>query len=57
LIGTPHTIAERLRRYEDIGMECVMLHFHPMIEGLDRFGFEVMPLLPRAARATAAALD
>ena len=55
LVGTPHTIAERLRRYADIGVECVMLHYHPMIEGLDTFAAEVMPLLPRAARATAAA--
>jgi FMNH2-dependent dimethyl sulfone monooxygenase len=57
LIGTPHVIADRLRRYEDIGVECVMLHFHPMVEGLDRFFFEVMPLMPRTRSATAAALD
>jgi dimethylsulfone monooxygenase len=46
LVGTPDLIAERLRRYEKIGMECVMLHFHPMMEGLDRFATEVMPLVP-----------
>jgi FMNH2-dependent dimethyl sulfone monooxygenase len=55
LLGTPRLIAERLSRYEDIGIECVMLHYHPMIEGLDVFAAEVMPLLPRAARAPAAA--
>jgi FMNH2-dependent dimethyl sulfone monooxygenase len=46
-------IAERLRRYEDIGVECVMLHYHPMIEGLETFAAEVMPLLSRAVRAPA----
>ena len=53
LTGTPRVIAERLRRYADIGIECVMLHYHPMMEGLDAFAAEVMPLLPRAARAPA----
>ena len=55
LVGTPALIAERLRRYEAVGMECVMLHFHPMMEGLDRFATEVMPLLPGAAPALAPA--
>jgi FMNH2-dependent dimethyl sulfone monooxygenase len=54
LIGTAPIIAERLRRYEDIGIECVMLHYHPMVEGLETFAAEVMPLLPRAAQASAA---
>ena len=49
LVGAPREIADRLRRYEDIGMECVMLHFHPMMEGLETFASEVIPLLGRAA--------
>jgi FMNH2-dependent dimethyl sulfone monooxygenase len=51
LVGTPRTIAERLRRYESIGMGCCMLHYHPMREGLETFAAEVMPLLPRTSRA------
>ncbi len=54
LVGPPALIAERLRRYEEIGMECVMIHFHPMMEGLDRFSGEVMPLLSRPEPARAA---
>jgi FMNH2-dependent dimethyl sulfone monooxygenase len=62
LVGTPHTIAERLRRYEDIGVDCFMLHYHPMMEGLEVFAAEVMPLLPRTLRdseseRTSATLD
>ena len=45
LVGTPHMIAERLSRYEEIGIGFSMLHFHPMSEGLERFAAEVMPLL------------
>ena len=45
LVGTPEIIAERLARYEEIGIEFSMLHFHPMGEGLQRFAAEVMPLL------------
>jgi len=45
LIGPPKLIAERIRRYEEIGMTCLMLQFHPMKDGLERFAAEVMPLL------------
>jgi dimethylsulfone monooxygenase len=45
LVGTPQLIAERLARYAAIGIDCPMLHFHPMIDGLDQFAAEVMPLL------------
>jgi dimethylsulfone monooxygenase len=45
LVGTPETIAERLRRYEAIGLDCVMLRFTPMLEGVETFGTRVMPLL------------
>jgi FMNH2-dependent dimethyl sulfone monooxygenase len=47
LIGTPEVIAERIKRYEALGVECLMLTFHPMIEGMERFAAEVMPLLGR----------
>lgn len=58
LVGTPQVIAERLVRYEEIGVEVPMLHFHPMLEGLEYFADEVMPLVSpdkEAISSTAAA--
>lgn len=46
LVGTPQRVAERMRRYEEIGVELFLLHFHPMVQGLETFAREVMPLLP-----------
>ena len=46
LVGTPDLIAERMRRYEDIGVELFLLSFHPMLAGLQTFAKYVMPLLP-----------
>jgi FMNH2-dependent dimethyl sulfone monooxygenase len=43
LVGTPDIIRDRIRRYEDAGIDCLMLQFHPMREGLERFGEEIMP--------------
>lgn len=45
LIGTPQTIADRIRRYEDMGMTLLMLQFHPFMDGLRRFADRVIPLL------------
>ena len=45
LVGTPDMIAERLRRFESLGIETFLLQFHPTLEELQRFGAEVMPLL------------
>ena len=45
LVGAPALIAERLMRYEALGIDTLMLHFHPMIDGLDVFAREVMPLM------------
>lgn len=53
LVGTPQTIAERLRRYESIGLDCVMLRFTPMLEGVATFGSKVMPLLRPADQTSA----
>lgn len=47
LVGTPELIAERLRAYEAAGVDTVMLHFHPMMEGLERFAAQVMPLMEK----------
>lgn len=45
LIGSAQRIAERLNRYSEIGLDCVMMHFHPMADGLERFAAEVRPKL------------
>lgn len=47
LVGTPQRIAARLRAYEKAGLDLVLLHFHPMIEGLEYFASEVMPLVQK----------
>ena len=47
LVGTPTVIADRIRRYEDCGIDCLMLQFHPMKDGLQQFAHEIMPRLRR----------
>ena len=37
LVGTANMVADRIRTYEQIGVDMLMLHFHPMIEGMERF--------------------
>jgi len=46
LVGPPQVIAERMRHYEEAGVELFLLHFHPMLPGLETFEKRVMPLLP-----------
>jgi dimethylsulfone monooxygenase len=46
LVGTPELIAERMRQYEEVGVELFLLNFHPMLEGLETFAKYVMPMLP-----------
>ena len=43
LVGTPHFVAERLLRYEKIGVDTMMTRFTPMLEGVEKFGREVIP--------------
>jgi FMNH2-dependent dimethyl sulfone monooxygenase len=45
LVGTPQFLAQRLRRYAAIGIDCVMLRFTPMLHGVETFGTKVIPLL------------
>jgi len=45
LIGTPKTILERIRRYESIGIDFLMLQFYPMRQGLDVFAQRLLPEL------------
>jgi FMNH2-dependent dimethyl sulfone monooxygenase len=48
LVGTRETIIERIRRYEDMGINLLMLHFWPMREGLEAFAREIMPEISKA---------
>ena len=43
LVGPPDLVAERIRRYESIGITCMMLRFMPVFEGMDLFARAVMP--------------
>lgn len=52
LIGSPETIAARMRQFEEAGIETFLLQFDPPLEGLERFAAEVAPLL-RTPAATA----
>lgn len=45
LVGSPKTVAERINRYRDLGIDLLMLHFYPMRSGLDEFADQVMPRL------------
>jgi FMNH2-dependent dimethyl sulfone monooxygenase len=45
LVGSPQRIAQRIRRWEEAGITCLMLQFHPTMDGLETFAREVMPLL------------
>ncbi len=49
LVGTPETIVDRVGRYEAAGVGTLMLHFHPMIEGMERFARDIMPLVAKRA--------
>jgi FMNH2-dependent dimethyl sulfone monooxygenase len=47
LVGTPEIIADRLRSYEAAGVELFLFKFEPMLEGMEQFMTEVMPLIDR----------
>ena len=46
LIGTPDQIVGRLKELHEIGVEPPMVHFFPMMEGLDTFARDIAPRLP-----------
>jgi dimethylsulfone monooxygenase len=53
LIGTPDTIAERMLAYAEAGVEMFLMHFHPMLEGLERFARDVAPRVRPSVAARA----
>jgi alkanesulfonate monooxygenase SsuD/methylene tetrahydromethanopterin reductase-like flavin-dependent oxidoreductase (luciferase family) len=50
-VGTPETIVERIHRFEAAGVQTMMLQFHPMMEGMETFAREVLPLLDKRQAA------
>ena len=55
LVGSPETIAERIMAFHEAGVELFLLQFHPMLEEMERFASQVMPLLPLGEKAPEAA--
>lgn len=47
LVGTPEQIAQRMHEFEAVGVETFLLQFCPLIDEMQRFGEQVMPLLNR----------
>ena len=45
LIGSPSTVLERIRAYEAMGIDLLLLQFYPMRQGLDDFAARVLPEL------------
>lgn len=44
-IGTPEQVAERIRAFEEVGVDVLLLQFSPAREELERFAEQVVPLV------------
>jgi dimethylsulfone monooxygenase len=51
LVGTPQQVAERIRAFEDAGIDLMLLQFSPQLEEMERFSEQVMPLVRSRAAA------
>jgi FMNH2-dependent dimethyl sulfone monooxygenase len=45
LIGTPEQVAQRIRAFEEAGLDLLLLQFSPQYEEMERFADLVMPLV------------
>jgi dimethylsulfone monooxygenase len=45
LIGTPHQVADRIREFQDVGVDTLLLQFSPALDELERFAEQVIPLV------------
>lgn len=45
LVGTPEQVAERIRAYEAVGVDTLLIQFSPALTELERFGRQVVPLV------------
>jgi FMNH2-dependent dimethyl sulfone monooxygenase len=43
LAGTPEQVIERIRAFEDAGVDLLLLQFSPQYEEMERFAEEVIP--------------
>ena len=57
LVGSPETVAARLREYESLGIETFILSGYPHLEEAYRFAELVFPLLPLAHAPERAAIS
>jgi dimethylsulfone monooxygenase len=49
LAGTPAQVADRIRAFEDAGVDLLLLQFSPQYEEMERFAEKVMPYFRPAA--------
>ena len=45
LVGTPEQVAEQILRFEEAGLDLLLLQFSPQLEEMERFAEEVIPLV------------
>jgi FMNH2-dependent dimethyl sulfone monooxygenase len=45
LTGTPEQVADRIRAFEQAGVDLLLLQFSPQLEEMERFAEEVIPLV------------
>jgi FMNH2-dependent dimethyl sulfone monooxygenase len=45
LVGTPEQVADRIRAFEDAGVDLLLLQFSPQLEEMERFAEAVIPLV------------
>jgi FMNH2-dependent dimethyl sulfone monooxygenase len=53
LVGTPDEVAARLREFEAVGVDLLLLQCSPQLEEMERFSAEVMPLVGVRGRVAA----
>ncbi|MEO7962887.1 MAG: LLM class flavin-dependent oxidoreductase [Gemmatimonadaceae bacterium] len=55
LVGTPEVVADRVREFEKVGVDLLLLQCSPQLEEMERFADQVMPLANRTKVRHAAA--
>jgi len=54
LVGTPEQVADRIREFQAIGVDLLLLQFSPQ-EEMERFAEEVIPLVREGVTSSAEA--
>jgi FMNH2-dependent dimethyl sulfone monooxygenase len=52
LVGTPEQVVDRIRAFEEAGVDLLLLQFSPQYEEMERFAAEVIPHFRPAAGIT-----